>query len=401
MGHSASPRDRNLVICCDGTSNEIGVNLSNVLKLYRIAEKDEDQRVFYDPGVGTIGKLAPWGRFWQRCKNALGLATGLGLDDNILDAYRWLCSNYAAGDRLFLFGFSRGAYTVRALAGLINMIGVLNRDQLNIADYALTAYKRAAEQHDLPIAWQFQRIAEGRDAVIHFMGVWDTVASVIVPRPDRFYWPSLQFLPFTKQNKRVRTFRQAIAIDEQRAMFRIYRWNEGQRFADRRFGATEVAQDIGQMWFAGVHADIGGGYPESESGLSKFPLDWMLSEAEAHGLRLDTNLRRHLVAGDSSSGAHQDYVAPDPNATVHRSLSGAWWLLELVPKRAKWLRWPQKRSFAGLYLPLAEPRFIPSDAAIHCSVVDRMRAVPSYRPINLARLHPIANDKSRDVSGDA
>src|SRR4051812_43667411 len=124
----AEERRRNLIVCCDGTSNEIDANLTNVLKLYRILEKDEEQRVFYDPGVGTIAQLATWGRLKQKLVEVLGLATGYGLDDNILDAYRWLCINYRAGDQLFLFGFSRGAYTVRALAGLMNMIGLLTAD---------------------------------------------------------------------------------------------------------------------------------------------------------------------------------------------------------------------------------------------------------------------------------
>src|SRR4051794_10496817 len=81
---------RNLVVCCDGTSNEIGIVTTNVLKLYRILEKDDGQRAFYDPGVGTIGQLAMWGRLRQKLENVIGLATGYGLDDNILDAYRWL-----------------------------------------------------------------------------------------------------------------------------------------------------------------------------------------------------------------------------------------------------------------------------------------------------------------------
>ena len=374
---------RNLVVCCDGTSNEIGVNISNVLKLCRIAVKDDTQRVFYDPGVGTIGQLATWGRLWQRAKTAMGLATGYGLDDNILDAYRWLCLNHRPGDRIFLFGFSRGAYTVRALAGLVNMIGLLGPDQVNITGDALTAYKRAAEKDDLPIAWQFQRISEGRDVAIHFIGVWDTVASVLVPRPDRLYLPSLEFLPYTKQNKRVRAFRQAIAIDERRAMFRNYRWNDGQKFAARRFGGVEVDQDCRQVWFAGVHADIGGGYPEAQSGLSKFPLRWMLDEASAHGLRLKKALRSHLVEGKRSRDGLGSYVAPDASAIMHRSLKGLWWLLEVWPKRAKWLRWPGKWTIAGFYLPLAEPRFIADDAEIHPSVIERMRLLPGYRPVNL------------------
>jgi uncharacterized protein (DUF2235 family) len=242
MATNAVSQTRNLIVCCDGTSNEIGGDITNVLKLYRILEKDDAQRVFYDPGVGTIAQLAMWGRLKQKFWEVMGLATGYGLDDNILDAYRWLCTNYVAGDRIFLFGFSRGAYTVRALAGLINMIGLLGPDQLNICDYALTSYKRSGQEDQLQIAWQFSRISGARDATIHFLGVWDTVASVIVPRPDRFYLPSLEFLPYTRKNERVRIFRQAFAIDERRRMFRNYNWNPGQVFIDRRCPVDDAAR---------------------------------------------------------------------------------------------------------------------------------------------------------------
>jgi uncharacterized protein (DUF2235 family) len=388
MAKAPARAPRNLVVCCDGTSNEIGVNISNVLKLYRILEKDDRQRVFYDPGVGTISQLAMWGRLSQTFRNLLGLATGYGLDDNILDAYRWLALNYQDGDQIYLFGFSRGAYTVRAVAGLINMIGLLGPDQLNINDYGLTAYKRAAEKDDLKIAWQFQRISEGRDVSIHFLGVWDTVASVIVPRPDRFYIPSLQFLPFTKQNKRVRIFRQAFAIDERRRMFRHYRWNDNQKFAPHRFG-PEVSQDSKQVWFAGSHADIGGGYPEVESGLSKYPLKWMLDEAAAHGLRLDHGMRSHLVEGHNAANELYKYVPPNVTGTLHKSLTGFWWILEFLPKRAKWLRWPRRTSFAGWYIPRAEPRFIPDGASVHASVPERVAKVSDYRPINLPKRYQV------------
>jgi uncharacterized protein (DUF2235 family) len=192
---------RNIVICCDGTSNEIGPNISNVLKLFRITEKSDEQHVYYNPGIGTIAKLATWGQLKQKLTEVFGLATGYGLDDNIIDAYSFLCGTYAEGDRIFLFGFSRGAYTVRAVAGMIDMIGLLRPDQFNIVDYGLTAYKRAAEQNNLKIAWQFGRIGGGRNVPIDFIGVWDTVASVIVPRPDRMYVPSLEFLPYTAKNR--------------------------------------------------------------------------------------------------------------------------------------------------------------------------------------------------------
>lgn len=375
---------RNLVLCCDGTSNEIGVNISNVLKLYRIAEKDGNQRVYYHPGVGTIAQLAAWGRLSQEANNVMGLATGYGLDDNILDAYRWLCETYEDGDQIFLFGFSRGAYTVRAIAGMIDMIGLLRSDQLDLADYALTAFKRATEEHNLKIAWQFGRISGARDITIHFMGVWDTVASVIVPRPDRGYVPSLQFLPYTMQNPRVRIFRQACAIDERRRMFRLYPWKSGQTFKPTRFySGVTIPQDARQVWFAGVHADIGGGYPEGESGLSKYPLVWMIDQAVKAGLRADEDMFDHLALGAPEPNGLYAYVEPEADAVAHKSLSGAWWILEFLPKSAKYLEWTQRFRLLGVYIPGGEPRPIVNGALIHQSVQTRMAEVAKYRPVNL------------------
>lgn len=134
-----------------------------------------------------------------------GLATGYGLDNDILDGYRSLCELYKDDDSIFLFGFSRGAYTVRALAGFIHMVGLLRPDQINIAHYALTSYKLASEDNDLSIAWNFSRVIGGRRVTIKFAGVWDPVASVLVPRRDRII-PALQKLPHTRRNPSCTSF---------------------------------------------------------------------------------------------------------------------------------------------------------------------------------------------------
>ena len=376
---------KNIVICCDGTGNEIEGNLSNVLKLYRIACRDPEQRVYYDPGIGTIGQQDEWSRLKQNTKTVFGLATGYGLDDNILNAYRFLAHQYDSQDDIYLFGFSRGAYTVRALAGFLYLIGLLHPDQLNIAGYALAAYKRASEQDDFSIAWRFRRIVNARAVTIKFLGVWDTVASVLVPRKDRLYVPSLLTLPYTRTNPSVRIFRQAVAIDERRRMFRLNRWTEPQQFVPNPFAKPDLPllQDIKQVWFAGVHADIGGGYPEAQSALSKFPLDWMIGEARVAGLRVDTAMCNHLVLGHERKGSRRVYVAPDPNGCLHDSMTAGWQMLELFPKRVKWREWPECRSVAGWYLPTAEPRLIPEGARIHWSVIARKEANARYRPPNL------------------
>jgi uncharacterized protein (DUF2235 family) len=375
---------RNIVICCDGTGNEIDANLSNVLKLFRIVRKNDDQIVFYDPGVGTISSSDPWSRLKSDAFGVWGLLTGYGLDENVLEAYRFLLDTYENGDRIYMFGFSRGAYTVRLLAGFLRLVGLLERPQRNLCEYALTAFKRAAEEDDFEIAWRFERVASTRRIPIAFIGVWDTVSSVIVPRPDRLYLPSLQELPYTKTNSYVEVFRHAIAIDERRRMFRINRWTEPQTYKPNPFSTAEApAQDIKQVWFAGVHSDIGGGYSETESGAAKYPLRWMIDEAVIHGLQISKSMYDHLVLGHPLPGGKRTYTAPDFTAKLHSSMNWAWSLLEGIPKRAKRRDWPQRQSVLGWYLPLCEPRRIDDGALVHHSVFDRVNADPNYRPVNL------------------
>jgi len=404
---------RNIVICCDGTGNEISQNISNVLKLYRCLRKTEKtqarQLVFYDPGVGTLARPDPWHKLKQDFNAILGLATGYGLDDNVLAAYSFLVHNWQDGDQIYLFGFSRGAYTVRVLAGLIHKVGLIAPEQVNLAGSSLIAYKQfssdvapkfgpdlaaltdAGSDEDGPLpssafdnAAQFARITSARLPTIRFVGVWDTVASVIVPRPDRFYWPSLEELAFTLQNPSVKTFRQAISIDERRCMFRCKKWDEPQTFMHNRFNdAHAEPQDILQVWFSGVHGDIGGGYPEAQSGLSKYPLIWMIEEAVKCGLQVNPRNVNQLAWGKQRKGSPFSYVAPDVRGEVHTSLKGAWWLLEFLPKSAKYKEWPARSAHFGFYIPDAEPRLIPEDAWVHESVVKRMDALPGYRPVNL------------------
>jgi uncharacterized protein (DUF2235 family) len=416
---------RNIIICCDGTGNEISENISNVLKLYRCLRKTDKtaprQLVFYDPGVGTLSQPNPWHKLRQDFNAILGLATGYGLDDKVLASYAFLVQHYQEGDQIYLFGFSRGAYTVRVLAGLIHKVGLISPEQVNLAGSGLTSYKQFSSdgQHgagrdlksDLELdlhrftddgadpddaapmpaskddqAAQFARILSTRWPTVRFVGVWDTVASVIVPRPDRFYWPSLEELAYTLQNPSVQTFRQAISIDERRCMFRLKKWDQPQTFATNRFSGTNnaVPQDALQVWFAGVHSDIGGGYPEKDSGLSKYPLLWMIEEAVKCGLAVDRRTVNQLAWGKPRKGSPFSYVAPDFKAMLHHSLNAAWWILEFIPKLAKYKEWPARKVYFGFYIPDAEPRPIPEDAFLHASVVERMAdAACDYRPVNL------------------
>jgi uncharacterized protein (DUF2235 family)/membrane protease YdiL (CAAX protease family) len=380
---------RKLVVLLDGTGNEIGANLSNVLKLYRAIRQTPEQLVYYDPGVGTIGQPGWWSQIRQKVRSVLGLALGLGLDEDLLQAYSWICSNYEPGDELYLLGFSRGAYTARALGGFIHCFGLLGRNQLNLCGYALVAFKRAGEQKDFEIGGRFRRVAGTRRATIRFIGVWDTVASVLVPRARTFFIPAPQKLLYTRTNPSVITFRQAISIDERRRMFRLNHWRDPQYYHPDGDESRKVPQDVRQVWFAGVHSDVGGGYPDDDSGLSRYPLLWMATQAGAAGLDLDPAVL------PPQPGSPPAAAVP----TLHKSLTGPWWLLEPWLQRIKEKEWPGRRSFLGLYIPWAEPRPIPNRPwegkpatepfLVHSSVLERIAACPDYRPVNLPETYQV------------
>ena len=374
---------KNIVICCDGTGNEIEEKQSNVLKLYRMLKRDNRQLVYYDPGIGTMAASNDWAVLKQKLRNIWGLATGTGLDANILKAYRFLVENYQDGDVLFFFGFSRGAYTVRALAGFMNTIGLMKPEQLHLAPYALTAYKKLKTNERSLETKLFEQALKTDFPQIYFMGLWDTVASVLVPRRDRFLIPSVKHLAFTDENSMVERVSHALAIDEHRRMFRAYHWKAGGKYRSNPYNeASEKDQGIVQTWFVGAHSDIGGGQKEETSGLSKIALNWMIDEA-GPGLRVITQTRNQIANGSQRKGSSWDYCEPDPTAPIHPSLKGVWWILEIIPKWVKLREWPKRIAILGLYWPFGEPRFIEPDAQIHSSVRQRQAAVPDYKPRNL------------------
>lgn len=379
---------KKIVLCCDGTGNEIKENQSNVLKFYRVLKERKNQIAFYDPGIGTISNSGSWASLKNKSKGIFGLATGYGLDANVLAAYRFLVRNYEKGDEVYLFGFSRGAHTVRVLAGFINLVGVLQQHQEHLSSYALTAYKQSSSKDKFEIAWRVQEVLDTHRVTIRFMGCWDTVASVIVPRPDRFYLPSLEALPFTKENPCVQVFRHAAAVDERRRMFRLARWKEPQKFKSNPFVEDENAeeQDIKQVWFAGVHSDIGGGYSEQESGAAKYPLGWMVDEAREHGLVFRETMVKRLVQGQNpknvKAGSKRDYAKPSPTSGLHNSMNWVWKIAEYLPKKKLWHDDPKVKKQSGFYLPRSERRYIPPESSVHSSVQERIDA-GSYDPPNL------------------
>ena len=322
------PRKR-IVICADGTWNDPeDEHPTNVLRMARAIRPQDtngvQQVVFYDWGVGS---------YYARIR---GGVAGLGLKKNVQDCYRFIVQNYDEGDELFLFGFSRGAYTVRALAGFLNRCGILGRDRAHQIPDAFRYYKkrRFKPRSEAAEEWR-QAHGVGVRGEVALLGVWDTVGALGVPtrvlgfvdEPDLFYDGEL--------GSRVLVARHAVAIDEKRRDFEPTLWSAK---AD-----AEAEADVKQVWFAGVHADVGGGYrPKNGKLLSDVPLAWMAAEAANRGLALEVHLH-----GDTSS-LH--------TAERHRSYKTYWRV------RGK------------------EAREVPVSARVHESVLKRIEDCPDYKP---------------------
>ncbi len=307
---------RDFVVCCDGTSNILGNQRdTNVVKLMRLCEKSERQLVYYDPGVGSANTFpgVAWGeRVKLRLQLLEGLVFGGGIYENIAEAYTFLIRHYRAGDRIWLFGFSRGAFTARAVSGIVNLFGIVRPSAETLLPTILRAYfadpdRRGAEgryRDDIArdIREHFADDA-GRSARIHCIGVWDTVATVGGLRRRQISSDN------TVEGKRFDHIRHALAEGEYRAAYepRLYRGVQGEppQFVVRQVDgrARECWQpSLVQCWFPGAHSDVGGSY--AESGLSDLALRWMVLEAHALGLRLVPGWQAALPAGQPDAPQH-------------------------------------------------------------------------------------------------
>ncbi len=290
---------KRLIVCCDGTWNqpfqeEGPTNIAKTVRAICPAdERDVPQVVYYDPGVGT-------GNFVDRL---IGGGLGVGLSQNVQDAYLFIVSNYQPEDQIFLFGFSRGAYTVRSLAGLIGAVGILRkRDLARFPE----AYKYYRTPHVNRSAELEQKLLPPRDkrkeASIDFLGIWDTVGALGIPfGPLRFFQRWRYSFHDVELGRKVRKAFHALAIDERRRSFAPSVW------ADVPDPAN---QHVEQVWFAGAHSNVGGGYPNS--GLSDVAWKWMMEKASECGLFLDQDYVR-------------DVTVPNPPSQLYDSRAGWKW----------------------------------------------------------------------------
>ncbi len=290
-----------------------------------------------------------------------GFAYGYGVISNLAHAYSFLMDNYRPGDSVYLIGFSRGAFTVRVLCTLLYEFGLLEKGNQALIEYMMTLFinPNRATHH---IAKNF-KATFGRACVPHFVGVWDTVSSV-----GWVYDPLI--MPFSKENPGFNIGRQAISIDERRCFFRTNLWHQ-----------SAPTQDLKQVWFAGVHCDVGGSYPDRESGLSNIALEWMLNEAEAAGLLVDHEAKEKLFSA----------CPPDPHALMHESLVGWWWIPEYLPKPYIVREGDHYKKKLRVYA--GRRRLIPEGAYLHKSVIERMsRPENNYRPTNLPQHYHVTKN---------
>lgn len=342
---------KKIVVCCDGTWNQVRRgNPTNVAKFrYALADHDDDgveQLAEYFDGVGT----APFTRI-------LGGAFGAGLNGKIKEAYRFVATNYTEGDLIYVLGFSRGAYTARSLAGLVRNIGIVkdpgNRLVMRRA-FKLYRDRSAATAPDSTIADRFIARHTWR-ATIHFIGVWDTVGALGIPIAARGPQWLREFnnryaFHDTTLSGTVPFAFQALAVDERRGPFAPAVW-------DSPAGA---GQTVRQAWFSGAHSDVGGGY--AETGLSDLTLQWMARAAGDAGLRFLPGTVAGVNGQIKIPGRPPVLVRPNSRCRVHNSRT-------LVYRLVK----PLERDIVGGI----------GEQCAAWSAADRLQNVKRYAPATL------------------
>jgi uncharacterized protein (DUF2235 family) len=320
---------KRIIFCADGTWDKVK-NDTNVLKLYNAIPQTPEQMAFYDDGVGT------WGPLWRRL---LGGAFGDGLFQKIKDGYKKIAQHYKPHDDIFIFGFSRGAYTARSLAGMIAICGLPTTDfDDDLVNTAFRAYRERDENRRAAILAaldQYQLF----DAKIKMVGVWDTVGSLGIPALWGGVDPQVYGFLDTTLHPDVLNAYQALAIDERRREFPPTLWQPPSPPVSGRV--------LEQVWFCGVHCDVGGGY--DPAGLSDITLSWIMGKAKNLGLHIDPNVWAQYASLDAKYALAQ----------LHNSWNIFWWF-------------PNARTIA-------------SDSILGNSVAIRCQSDNSYQPQNLKR----------------
>ncbi|TFK31276.1 hypothetical protein BDQ12DRAFT_619143 [Crucibulum laeve] len=305
---------RALIVSLDGTSNQFGEYNTNVVEIYHRIVKSERQRTYYNSGIGTyIAPASPWDRAVQFFYHNSNLVFAWDLKKHVLAAYRWLSENYQPGDRIYFFGFSRGAFQVRVLAGMIEKVGLLlpgNEEQI---EFAYDLYKDLNSDPDntqfYNMAARFKETFSHPGVHVYFVGVWDTVSSVGLFRNKQF--------PLTDTSEHICYFRHALALDERRVKFLPEYARGGSSYAESAgldsAGLRPRPPRVKEVWFSGSHSDI-----NTELSNGAVSAVWMGNEAITAGL----DLKPSKVLWDWKS-LREDMPT--------KSLGSVWWLAEFLP----------------------------------------------------------------------
>jgi uncharacterized protein (DUF2235 family) len=377
MSSPSLPAGRKIVMCFDGTGNEISKPHTHVYRMFQATEGTTDLR-FYHAGVNTLvdpDRLYKVQKFPRWIKDS---ASGYSIRLAFTAAYEFLIDNLQENDELYLFGFSRGAFAARMFAAAVRMFGVPRPEHRSVVPYIWQAYIGTAlrpgggkNEEVFPYAGRIKRdFGRKVNFRFRFMGIWDTVSSF-----GSIY--AFKSLPYTRNNKQIEVIRHAMAVDEKRGVFRI-----------NRIDTSNPALDRQEVWFAGYHSDVGGGAPLAENGLGMVSWDWMTSEAAKHGLVLNQKVLIKLAKDCPTS-----HKGPD-----HNSMDLMYRFVDLIPTRRyevdtdevptsptdptpktvvtfKGMRW-QTPNFG-------RAREIGAGDTVHPSVHDRIRDVDGYRPKNV------------------
>ncbi len=264
---------KNIVVLSDGTGQEGGVGYNtNIYKIFNMLEDRTGKQIaFYDPGLGTDRK------------KIAGLIAGAGISKNIIDCYKFIFENYNAGDQIYLFGFSRGAATVRSLSSFIHLFGILPKSRPDLIYKAYKIYQISNKESREAKAKDFIEKHHTMWTTIKFIGCFDTVAALGLP--SKFFNALLELIPWYrndfhdfKLSESVENAYHALSVDDERKTFHPVMWDSEVLHTEK------MNQKLLQVWFLGMHTDVGGGYPKSD--LSDITLVWMLEKAIYHGLRI-------------------------------------------------------------------------------------------------------------------
>lgn len=315
---------KNIVVCYDGTNAEYRKHNTNVVRTFEAIVRDDGQAAFYDPGVGTFSFFGR--RFGRLVGIGLGMVFGYGIRQNIEDGYEYLMNTFEPKDKVFIFGFSRGAYTARALAGMIHQFGILQRGSKNLIPYVSKMYFKKDKNKDFKIIEGFKKTFSNV-CKPHFIGLWDTVGALGPNLSKKF--------PDLKLNPDITYGFQAISIDEKRKPYKIVLWDESSKAGN---------QVIEQVWFVGAHSEVGGGCSKDECSLPDLPFAWMMDKAIEGGLKLKDGWQNNL--------------SRDAGVDMHDSCTFFPWVI----------------------FGLREKREIPDGALVHQSVIDRAKKRIDYSP---------------------